>query len=247
MTNTKKLASVASLAPVAWSRRLRHPKEIAPKTAPERVQSWVLATLLIEGVALLALLLAERREHEPAQFVAKGVASAAFVALGLLAQAPAAILVALALAFVGDLLLVPRDPRVFRVGIVVFLLAHVAFLVAFSLRSPAYAFAAGALLILALAAALVARWILPRVPRALKGAVLAYMLVITLMVAAAAGASAGAGPIWLVLPALAFWTNDILVARDRFVARQGWHRWVGLPLYYGAMTAFALAGTPIGS
>jgi len=45
----------------------------------------------------------------------------------------------------------------------------------------------------------------------------------------------------LAVAALAFWTNDLLVARDRFVTSRPWHRAVGLPLYYAAMVAFALA------
>lgn len=66
------------------------------------------------------------------------------------------------------------------------------------------------------------------------------MLVISAMVAAAAGAvGAGASP-WLLGAALAFYGNDILVARDRFVVRDWRHRLVGLPLYYGSMAAFAL-------
>lgn len=40
--------------------------------------------------------------------------------------------------------------------------------------------------------------------------------------------------------AIAFWANDILVARDRFARRTWLNRLYGLPLYYAAMVTFAL-------
>lgn len=174
---------------------------------------------------------------EPCFWLSKGAASACFVALGVISHAAAPMLAALVLAFAGDLLLVPRDARVFRVGIVGFLLAHVALGAAFVLRGERWLRVPAALVPLILAAVLVARALLPRVPRPLRGAVLAYMVVISAMVAL----SAGATPAWLILPALAFYANDLLVARDRFVTQAFWHRLVGLPLYYGAMAAFALS------
>lgn len=187
------------------------------------------------AAATAGLILAERARSRAGIAVAKPVASLAFVALGW-PTVDGALFAALVLSFLGDLCLVPEDVRAFRAGILLFLLAHVAFGFAFLARGVSWPVALLAVVPLAVAAALVVRWILPTTPRELKPAVLAYVVVITGMVALAAGAS------WLLLaPALAFWTNDILIARDRFVARSWLNRAFGLPLYYGAMVAFALA------
>lgn len=196
-------------------------------------------------VATAALILAERAGSRPWMWVTKPLASAGFVAIGLADGLPATgagwgLLLALVLSFAGDFFLIPVQARLFRVGILLFLLAHVAFLGAFLAAGISWGYAAVALVPLAAAAWIVARWILPKVQAELKRAVVAYVLVITLMVAGAAGAvAAGASPILLVA-ALMFWTNDILVARDRFVTRTWVNRLVGLPLYYGAMVLFAL-------
>lgn len=193
----------------------------------------VTTILLGAQAALVALLLlGEARENRALQTIAKPLASACFVALAWL-HASTPILIALAISFVGDVLLIPRNPKIFRAGILAFLLAHVAFIAAFVWRADLLT-SALALVPLVIAAAIVMRWLLPHVDRALKGAVWAYVAVITLMVASAAGAG------FVVVPALLFWANDILVARDRFVKKAFWHRLVGLPLYYAAMAMFAL-------
>jgi uncharacterized membrane protein YhhN len=199
---------------------------------------------LLAGLALLVALhvVAERRDARW-RWATKAGASLCFVALGFLARASAPVLVALVLALAGDLLLVPRgSPRALRAGIVAFLLAHVALLAAFALRAPDLGWGAASLVALGAIGILVARALWTRVPPTLRGPVAAYVAVVTLMVAGAAAAAGGAGPRWLAVPALAFWANDLLVARDRFVERRAWHRAVGLPLYYGAMAAFALSG-----
>jgi hypothetical protein len=95
----------------------------------------------------------------------------------------------------------------------------------------------------------------------MRGPVLAYIAVITGMVAAAAGAVAGAGPalpataaltaggptarwVWqtaVMAAAVAFYLSDVSVARDRFVAPGFGNRIWGLPLYYAAQLLFALS------
>lgn len=208
----------------------------------------LLALVAVVAVATGALILAERRDSRAGMWAAKPLASAAFVALGsadgLPADAPRRwLLVALVLCFAGDILLIPREARVFRASILTFLLGHLAFVAAFLAYGVAWGWVVIALVPLVAAAALIARWILPRVQAALKEAVLAYMVVITAMVAAAAGAVAAGGPVLLLPAAIAFWANDILVARDRFVQRSWLNRLYGLPMYYGAMVVFALTAS----
>jgi len=207
-----------------------------------------LATASLVGVLAVALagyLAAERRASSFWMWVTKPLASACFVMIALPPLDPW-LFAALVLSFAGDLLLIPREPRVFRAGILVFLLAHLAFVGAFAAEGIAWDYAALALVPLGLIAWRVATWILPTVGADLKPAVIAYMVVITGMVAAAVGAvAAGAAP--LLLPAaIGFYANDILVARDRFIKKDWTNRLVGLPLYYVAMVLFALSTTASG-
>lgn len=90
--------------------------------------------------ALVALLLAEYRGFRPGIWIAKPLASLGFlggaVYLGALDGCYGATLFAgLVLSFVSDVLLIPKKPLVFRLGIVSFLLAHVAYIAAFVNRA----------------------------------------------------------------------------------------------------------------
>lgn len=194
------------------------------------------------ALALAGYIVAERRGSAPGMWATKPLASACFLLIAL-PPVDRWLIGALALSFVGDLLLIPRAPRVFRAGILVFLIAHLAFIAAFAARGFASWWTVLSLAILSLAAWAVARRLLPRVDRALKAAVLAYVVVITMMVAAAAGAVANGAPPLLLGAALAFYANDLLVARDRFLQKDWRNRLVGLPLYYGAMVLFAVVAS----
>ena len=70
-------------------------------------------------------------------------------------------------------------------------------------------------------------------------AVLAYIFVITTMVALSAGTVAARGPL-LAGAAVLFFASDLAVARHRFVERSSTNKVVGLPLYYAAQLLFAL-------
>lgn len=196
------------------------------------------------AVFLVGLLEAERRGSQRGKALTKPLASACFIGLAATAQGAAPyqtiVLVALGLSWLGDVLLIPHDQRVFRAGILAFLAAHVAFAAAFlslGLHLVATLVAAVALAGLAV---VVGRWLLPHAG-GLRGAVLAYIAVISVMAALSAGATAG-GASWLVAAgATAFFVSDLSVARDRFVA-PGWgNRLWGLPLYYAAQAMLALS------
>lgn len=192
------------------------------------------------GVALALLLVAERADRRGLALPAKLTASAGFVALGVLHDAPRPILVALAVSLVGDALLVGRSPRLLRAGIAVFLLAHVAYMAAFVARGVSGGWALLGLAVAAGSSFLAARNLLPLVGRDMRRAVWAYMLVLAAMLALAWGTREPA----LIVAASLFFASDVLVARDRFAGRAFWHRLVGLPMYYGAQVLFALTGAP---
>jgi uncharacterized membrane protein YhhN len=193
---------------------------------------------------LIGLLVAEAREDRLVIWVCKPWASAGFVgaavAYGAWGSAYGkAILIALILAWLGDVLLIPERDGTFLAGLAAFLFGHVAFAAAFLLRNPSllWTLIAGALLC-AIAVA-VDRWLEPFVPLSLRLPVRLYIAVITGMVALAVGALAsGELPIG-ALGAFLFFLSDLSVARDRFVRPGFLNKLWGLPVYYAAQLLLA--------
>ena len=207
-----------------------------------------LPALLCLGLLGL-LLVGEVRDQWGLRAVAKTGASLSFCAYavtqGALETGPVglAILVALLLSTVGDIALLWREQAPFLLGIVAFLLGHVAYVVAFGLLGVSPTGILAALVVLGPFAWGVWRWVGDRAGS--QGtAVLAYIAVISTMVAFAVGASwraPGALTTTLVLAAILFFVSDLCVARDRFVKKGTENRLVGLPLYYGGQLVFAHA------
>lgn len=207
------------------------------------------ALAALSALLCAALLVAERRESVGARLVTKSLASLAFVAAAVATLVAAgatdstagrATLVALVLSLIGDVLLVPSDPRAFLAGLGAFLLAHLAFAGAFLARGVTPTPTLVAALALLPVALFVGRWLLPHVEAAMRAPVVAYMTAISIMVALSVGAAAHTGRADLVIAAIVFFLSDLTVARDRFVAPGFPNRLVGLPLYYAAQIAFAL-------
>jgi uncharacterized membrane protein YhhN len=214
----------------------------------------VLPFVILTAVAVPVLLVAEARSSTAIAGLAKGVASSAFVAAAVAVGALStpygrAVLVALALSWAGDLLLLSRAERLFLAGLGAFLAAHLAYVVAFVLWGIDGQSLALALLPVTVLALVVARWLLPHVGARMRAPVVAYMVALSTMVALAAGASTwGAGTPLMLGAAVAFLVSDVSVARDRFVSPGLVNQVWGLPLYYGAQLAFAatttMAATP---
>lgn len=207
------------------------------------------ALSLLCAAAVGGLLVAERRRSARGKWLTKPVASLAFVGVALVAGGVETsygrmVVAALALSVAGDLLLIPGGRRTFLLGLGSFLLGHVAYAAAFLERGVAAAPAAVAAALLAAVAAVVARWLLPHVDPRMRPPVVAYIVVITAMVALAAGSSIGAGGAEIFVGAGAFYLSDLAVARDRFVAPGFANRAWGLPLYYGAQLVLAWSAAP---
>lgn len=175
--------------------------------------------------------------------VAKMIASTAFLVLAwhrgaLESPYGCGLLAGLFLSWWGDLFLIFREPRVFLAGLVSFLLGHVAYVTAFLLYgiAPLWSLAAaGALVAVAVPVVL---WLAPKLGD-MRAPVYAYIVVISLMVACAAGAVGRGGTPWMLAGAILFYVSDLTVARDRFVKNDAWNRWIGLPLYYGGQVILA--------
>lgn len=202
--------------------------------------AWILATL----IAVAALLCSEWRGLRAGVWIAKPLASSGFVAAALAAGALGSlygriVLAALVLSWLGDVLLIPRSRASFAAGLFSFLAGHVAFAAAFVVRGIAPV-ALGAAALLAIGPILAAlRWLVPHVPGALRAPVRAYVVVISTMVACAAGTTWAAGNPAILLGAVAFYLSDLAVARQRFVAQTFTNKLWGLPLYYGAQLLLA--------
>jgi uncharacterized membrane protein YhhN len=205
----------------------------------------VLPFVLVTAVAVVVLLVAELRGWKRFAGVAKGVASAAFVGAALVESAVQTtygrvLLVAFAFSWLGDLLLLSSEQKAFLAGLGSFLLAHVAFAVAFLVWGVDRKAIVVAAAVLAVVAVFLGRWLLPHVSAGMKVPVIAYMTALCTMVALAAGAAWSSPESRFLLPAaIAFFISDISVARGQFVSPGLSNQVWGLPLYYAAQLAFA--------
>jgi alkenylglycerophosphocholine hydrolase len=201
----------------------------------------------VSGAAAIAADWEERRHR--AFFVLKPLTTLLIIAVaasqsvsGPYAQA---VLVALALSLCGDVFLMFGDgarasDRAFIAGLVSFLLAHVAFVVAFAqdLRAPALPGWLAAVVFYAVALLFV---LLPRAGK-LKLPVLVYCLVLAAMVFAAAARQASlhdADALRAVLGALLFLLSDSLLGVRRFVTRYRGAQALILSTYWGAIGLIA--------
>lgn len=211
--------------------------------------------VLLTLIALAALLVSERLGSRRGIWIAKPLASTGFVAFGLTAggQSPGLptdtygswLLAGLVLSWWGDVFLIPKERQaVFRVGILSFLLGHVAYVTAFASRGLDPAAAAATAVLLALPVAGVIRWLRPHLSSDMAAPVYAYVAVISAMLVCAVASVAAHGRPTILLGALMFYLSDLAVARDRFVSPGFVNCAWGLPLYYGGQLVLAstLAG-----
>lgn len=208
-----------------------------------------LACTALAAMTLPALLWwGERTGNAGARWTLKPATSALFVLAALL-RAPATaydawIITGLLLCALGDVALISRDRSWFLAGLIAFLLGHVAYVAAFLARGTASLPDPALAAVIAVTGLAVFLYLRPHVG-AMLVPVVAYMLVISVMLAAA-WAVARAEPAEsgrpLALAALLFYLSDITVARDRFVTGPRFaNRLVGLPLYYSAQFLFAFS------
>jgi len=136
-------------------------------------------------------------------------------------------------------LLIPKSKASFLAGLVAFLLGHVAYAIGFVVLGVDLGWVAWTAPWLVVSAALVLAWLNPRVEVPMQKPVLAYVIVISVMVALAVGASRHTGRWILTVFAVMFYVSDLTVARERFVQKDFLNRAVGLPLYFYAQLLLA--------
>ena len=212
-------------------------------TAPDR-RSRALA--ILSAAACVVLVVALSFDSQAIAAAAKIVASSAFILVALAAGALASgygsvVLAGLVLSWYGDAFLIGTSQRWFLLGLVSFLLAHIAYVTAFvnlgvargwilTAFPPVLAIAIGVLL-----------WLQPHVPPEMIWPVRFYTAVISLMVITAFGTrGAGATPL-IVAGACMFFLSDLSVAALRFTEPSFPTYVLGLPLYYAAQICLALS------
>ena len=201
----------------------------------------VLASIMAGAVA--SLLHAIRVGDRPVEVMSKTTASAAFVILGFMRWSPGDpidtwIIAALVLCFVGDFCLL--FDRSFDLGLISFLLGHLAYVAAFHAALPVGEWSWTVLAPLLIAGGGAARWLWPYLGRR-RFSVLAYIVVISIMVWGGVSTSAeGVLPWTAAAGAVLFYLSDIVVARHRFVEEPVINRLLGLPTYYLGLLLLAL-------
>jgi uncharacterized membrane protein YhhN len=96
---------------------------------------------------------------------------------------------------------------------------------------------------LGIAAGFVGRLLMKSVDPSLRKPVMAYILVISAMLALGIGAWIRSGEAVLLIAPTAFYLSDLAVARNRFLRPGFVNRLIGLPLYYWAQALFAWSVT----
>ena len=146
----------------------------------------------------------------------------------------------LALSFVGDLFLIGLSQRNFLLGLMSFLLAHIAYVTAFVTAGLDRKWVLRAAVPVIAIAALVLLWISPHVAPYLATPVYIYTAVISLMVIAAFGARGAGASRLIVAGALMFFVSDLSVAAQRIIELDFPTIIWGLPLYYAGQLCLAL-------
>ena len=194
---------------------------------------------------MLVLLGVERRSLTKVRWFVKPLASIAFLLVALVSGGLGSIYggciaTGLFLSLLGDVFLIPRGARAwFLAGLAAFLLAHVAYCVAFLAGGVSWGTVGAVLGPLLFLAWMIGKWLLPAVSDSMRGPVGAYIVVISLMGLLAAGHGGQGGSLLVLGAAVLFFLSDISVAIDRFKEGGFGNRLWGLPAYYVAQLLFA--------
>jgi uncharacterized membrane protein YhhN len=206
-------------------------------------------------IALVVLVAGEYKHTNTLRVIAKPIASLAFVALGLFTitscePSVAAwddyqryIVIGLVLGMAGDIALLGKSNAAFLAGLSVFLLGHIAYIVAFAQLAPPNTWASAFALVPIAVAGIALRLLWPKLGT-MRVPVIAYVLtIVTMMIAAFAAAKVEVVPernrSLLLVGAALFFASDLAVARDKFVGASFVNRAWGLPTYYAGQLLIA--------
>lgn len=197
--------------------------------------------IFLAVVLLAGLLFFEKNSNRKGKLPTKTILSCLFILTALVQSHPNpqfyhVLLIALLFCLGGDIFLALPQDRMFLLGLVSFLLGHVAYVICFFYLADLshWTWIGGGI---GLAAATrVFFWLRPHLGSMLIP-VIAYIVVITLMVVGAWTVLGDSGVklpgrLLIFMGALSFYISDLFVARDRFLKTEFKNRLFGLPLYY---------------
>jgi uncharacterized membrane protein YhhN len=199
--------------------------------------------VLVMGAAVLlaGVLFFEKRENRKGLVPTKTLLSCLFVLTAVLQPHPSFrythfIIAGLVFCLGGDLFLALPQRKMFLWGLVAFLVGHLFYIVAFSAVGRLTLWTGTGVVLFCVIGGCVYRWLKPHLG-AMKGPVVCYILVITVMMSGAWGVLANGrlnlpARIMVFAGAFFFYLSDVFVARDRFVKKAFLNRVMGLPLYY---------------
>ena len=207
--------------------------------------------IIIGGcLLLLGLLYHEKRKKQKSIVINKTILSLLFVITAFLQPHGIPtyyhyLLVGLIFCLIGDVCLALPGEKIFKAGLVAFLIGHVFYIFSFlTLTRISQWVSPGGLISLGISA-WVFFWLRPYL-QSMFGPVLIYILVITVMLCGAWGVFWQSpfpisGRALLFIGALCFYLSDIFVARDKFLKEEFRNRLIGLPLYYAGQFLLAFS------
>jgi uncharacterized membrane protein YhhN len=208
-------------------------------------------------VLLCVVLYFEKTGNRTGLVPTKGSLSLLFILAALVQKDPlspyvAFVVTGLVFCLGGDVFLALPQKKAFMLGLISFLVGHVFYVIGFFSVARPNGWTWVSLLAAALISGLVYRWLRSHLGK-MKGPVVGYMVVITVMVCAASSVLGVpdynlSGRVMAFTGAVAFYFSDVFVARDRFMKKEFLNRLVGLPMYYAGqfLIAFSLGFLRVG-
>lgn len=209
---------------------------------PERTYPW----LGLAAIGCLALVVSNLADASTMAIPSKLLASTAFLATAVVAGAfnsryGKLVFVGLVLSWFGDTFLLGTTDRMFLFGLASFLLAHVAYVIAFAIRGINIKWALATFIPITLVSLAAMIWLSPWISAEMLIPVRVYSFVISLMVIAAFGAKGNGVTTLIPLGALLFYCSDLSVAVNQFMQPAFPHYVWGLPFYYTGQIMLALS------
>jgi uncharacterized membrane protein YhhN len=203
-------------------------------------------SVVVTGIACLILVGSLLAGIDAVAAGAKIIASTGFLAVAMLSGALQStygkvLLAGLTLSFAGDAFLIGETQHAFLAGLAAFLLAHLAYVMAFAVHGINLRWLAAAALPVVGIAVGIALWLAPHTPPELSLPVRLYTIVISSMVIAAIGTRGKGGSVLILVGALLFFLSDLSVAALRLVQTDFPTYVWGLPLYYASQLCLALS------
>lgn len=207
--------------------------------------------IVVCAAGLLAgLLYCEKKEILKAKLGVKTVLSSLFILTAVIQSHPIVpyyrlILLALIFCLGGDVFLALPREKMFRFGLVSFLLGHLFYIAAFLYVAGVNSWTFIGLAISLIVSGGVYFWLQPHLG-SMKIPVICYIIVITAMVVEAwtvlaAGELMLCGRMRVFIGALGFYFSDVFVARQRFLKARFVNRFIGLSLYYSGQFLLAFS------